>query len=191
MWLAPEVTVAPTGDVFDLDTVKKFLRVDTDAEDTDIAQIAADACAQIETMAGVRLLTQTVVLRAASFADLDHFDTGPVQSVASVKYLDPQGLEQTLDPATWERFGAGLDQGVRCKVGSRWPSARPVADAIRVTAVVGYGADSASVPPPLRRAAFLLIGDWYENREDTIAERSVTPQQIPNGVQAILTNFRP
>lgn len=188
MWMMPEVTVAPVGDVIDLAAVKQFLRVSTDAEDSDIAALAADACAQIEKFSGVRFLTQTMVLRARSFADLEHFPVGPVSGITAISYSDPLGASHTLDPAAYERFGADLEQGVRCAVGSRWPSTRAVADAVRVTAVVGYGA-GANVPAPLRRAALLLIGDWYENREDTIAERSVTPQTIPNGVAAILANF--
>jgi uncharacterized phiE125 gp8 family phage protein len=185
MWMDAETTVAPSEDAIPLADAKAFLRVTSTAEDTTIGDMVASAVGDIESKTGLRIQSQTCVLRCSSFEDLDHFVTGPVASITSIAYLDASGEEQTLDPATYELFGAKLDRGVRPASGQRWPSVRGVSDAVRVTASVGY----ATLPAALKRAILLLTADWYENRADTVADRSVTPQTMPNGVASIIVNF--
>lgn len=189
MWYPARTTVAPTDDVLDLSEAKIYLRVDGDDQDDIIARDGRSAAQHVEAYTGTRLLTQTVELRAGSFDDLDRLPIGPVQSITSVQYLDPTGAQQTLDESQWEPFGVGLEQGIRTSVNARWPAARAVSDAIVVTAVVGYGTFD-DIPEPVMRAVFLLLGDFWINREDTIAERSVTPVTLPNGVDTNLVNFR-
>ncbi|MEG3144222.1 head-tail connector protein [Sphingomonas sp. RT2P30] len=191
MWLAAQTTVQPSGDVVALAEAKAFLRLDAGftADDVTVVGQVAAAIMHIQKETGLRFLTQTVVLRASDFTDLIHLPVGPVQSVSSVEYLDSNGMAQMLDPSNYEHFGADLDQGVRAAFNYRWPVVRRVADAVKVTAVVGYGAP-ADVPTLLHQAIMMLAADWYENREDTVAERSVKPETMPNGVTAILSNFR-
>jgi len=189
MWLPPQTTVAPTDVIIAPVAAKDYLRVDTSDDDQAVTDAVADAVSHVESYTGTRLATQTVKLRTGSFGDLDHFPIGPVQSISSITYLDAAGAEQTLDPDSYELFGAGLESGIRSAINVTWPITRQVKDAISVTAVVGYGA-AADVPRAVRRAVLLLVGDYYQSREDTIAERSVVPATLPNGVDTLLANHR-
>jgi uncharacterized phiE125 gp8 family phage protein len=189
MWFPPVTTEQPAGDVLSLDDAKTYLRVETDDQDDEITRAVASAVQHIEAYTGTRLLTQTVELLAGSFDDLRRFQIGPVQSIATLTYLDTSGEEQTLDPDQFKLFGAGLARGIRPAYGVRWPNLQSVEDAIKIIAVVGYGA-ADDVPEPVMRAVLLMLGDLYVNREDTIAERSVTPSTLPNGIDANLVNFR-
>jgi uncharacterized phiE125 gp8 family phage protein len=177
----------PDGDVIQLDEAKTYLRVDDESEDEIVERAVRSATEHVEAYTATRLLAQTVELRASSFDDLDRLPIGPVQDIKSIEYLDTSGAPQTLAADRYELFGAGLERGIRPAVNARWPAIRKVSDAIVVTAVVGY---DTSIPEPVMRAVFLLLGDFYSNREDTIAERSVTPVTLPNGVDANLANFR-
>src|SRR4030067_2296692 len=74
------------------------LRVSTSTDDTDIAMLITAARKMAETYTLHALVTQTWELV------LDGFPTGgivvpmpPLQSVTSVKYIDTDGVQQTLD----------------------------------------------------------------------------------------------
>jgi len=189
MWFPAQTTESPSGNVIELDEAKTYLRVDDDSQDEVISRAVASAVGHVEAYTATRLLTQTVELRAGTFDDLDHLPIGPIQSIVSIQYLDTLGATQTLDASQYELFGAGLERGIRPAINFRWPTVRRVSDAIMVTAIVGYGAPG-DAPEPVMRAVFLLLGDLYSNREDTIAERSVTPVTLPNGIDTNLANFR-
>jgi uncharacterized phiE125 gp8 family phage protein len=189
MWLPAITTVPPEAPPITLDMATSQLRGIAADEGPYVDGLISSARARIESYTGLRLVSQTLELRAGSFADLAHFEVGPVRSIESIRYLDQAGAEQLLDPETYELFGAGLTRGVRPAFGQRWPAIRPVDDAIVVTAIVGYDLDG-SLPADVSHALLLLVGDWYQNREDTIAERSVTPAALPNGVTTLLTDWR-
>lgn len=192
MWMPATTTTPSTGVVVSLSDAKAFLRLDAGftAEDGEIAGLIVAAASEIERETGLRLLTQTVRLQASEFRDLDHFQVGPIVSISSVSYLDPAGATVTLGPSAYESFGADLEYGLRPAFAARWPSVRRTRDAVRVVAVIGYGA-AADIPAPIQLAIKMLVADWYENREDTVAERSVKPETMPNGVSRLLVNFRP
>lgn len=189
MWYPARTIDAPDGDVVTLEDAKTFLRVDGDDEDGLIEDAVAGATGAIEAYTDTRLLSQVVEVRCGAFADLGHLPIGPVSGVAEILYLDASGVEQVLDPARYELFGAGLERGIRPSFGGIWPTIRPVSDAIAVRLQVGYGA-SADVPDPVVRAVLLLAGDFYAHRAETIVERSVAPQALPTGVAFNLSNFR-
>jgi uncharacterized phiE125 gp8 family phage protein len=100
----------------------------------------------------------------------------PLQSIESVKYLDADGVEQTWDPSlyvvdapTGPRARAGR---IAPAYGETWPVVLPQVDAIKIRFIAGYGDAGADVPAPLRRAMLLIIGSWYENRENEVIERA-------------------
>jgi uncharacterized phiE125 gp8 family phage protein len=79
----------------------------------------------------------------------------------TVTYFDDSGVEQTLDPTTYEVFA----NKITLLVGSAWPdmiSRRQ--DCIRIEYPCGYGDDASDVPPRLRTAIRFLANWWYENR---------------------------
>jgi uncharacterized phiE125 gp8 family phage protein len=161
MFMSPATIVAPEDTAVTLQQAKQFLRMDSPVFDAELATHVAGACGQIEAITGTRFIEQTVLLRAGSFRDLELLPIGPVQDVTDIAYLDAAGGVQTLDPDTYELFGAGLEKGLRPAAGGAWPSTRGAADAVRVTAIVGYGA-SADVPDAVRTAIFLTIKALFE-----------------------------
>ncbi len=188
-WLLHAVTAAPAEEPVSLAQARAQLQIEADDSDfdTELAIYIPAARQYVEAYTGLKLVTQTVDLRCSCFADLGRLPLAPVASITSVKYLDTEGAEQTLDPSVWEAcLVPALEPRIRLKVGQTWPTRRPVDDAVRVVAVAGYGA-AAAVPAPIVLAMQLLIGDWFANREDSTA---LNLRPMPNGVAALLENFR-
>jgi uncharacterized phiE125 gp8 family phage protein len=143
----------------------------------------------VERSTGTRLITQTVTSQRADLADCMSIPFGPIQSL-SITYLDLAGTAQTLSTLLYAITGLGtLRTKVDLLLGKAWPALLPHPAAVTITAVVGYGAVATNVPAALRQAILLLVGDFYANREDTIAERGVAPATLPNGVDGLLANY--
>ena len=83
------------------------------------------------------------------------FSLKPIQSIASIKYLDVDGNEQTLDPTTY-KYDAGR-RHVYLTAESAWPTVYPEQNAVTVSAVCGYGANPSDVPWEIKEAILLLV----------------------------------
>jgi uncharacterized phiE125 gp8 family phage protein len=91
-------------------------------------------------------------------------ELSPVQSITSLKYLDVDGVLQTLSPDVYELgecHGIGF---VRLKKDQQWPTTYGVEDCIVVRHVVGYGAAASDVPARIRSAIKLHAAHYFLNR---------------------------
>jgi len=178
MWLPPIVTVEPVSEPVTLAEAKAQCRVDGSDSDTELNIYIKAARIFVEEYCGIKLVSQTVVLRCGHFCDFIDLPVAPLSAVSSVKYLDTDGVEQTLDTAIYESVLVGLDPSIRLKINQTWPAIRPcVNDAIRVTATAGY----ATIPEPIRAAIMLIISSWFDNR---------TVGPVPDGAVSLLSNYR-
>jgi uncharacterized phiE125 gp8 family phage protein len=155
------------------------LEADTD-EDALIASLVTSAREIIETQTGRALITQTWELT------LDRFPCGtvgygaswvkqtqiqlpkpPIQSVTSVKYIDTDGVLQTLASTEYVVDTTSMRGRIVPAFGKVWPSTRATINAVTIRFVAGYG-DAAKVPESLKNAMKLMLGGAYENRESLI-----------------------
>lgn len=189
MWMPAVTTVQPVREPVLPADAATYLNAPDDLDGATTAVLAARS--HVETYTGLRLVTQTVRIKAGSFADLERFQIAPIRSIASISYRDAgTGANQVLDPAAYELFGDGIEWGVRPAFNKSWPTARAIDDAVTVTVIAGYGDDGTACPPAVTRAILLLCGDFYQNREDTIADRGLVVAHMPTGSATLLQNFR-
>lgn len=106
----------------------------------------------------------------------------PLQSVEWIKYLDPAGVEQTLDPSAY-RVLHGTPGGVVPAAGRCWPATLCGPDVVTVRFVAGYGG-AAAVPAHVKAAIKLFVGDLYEHRESYVVGQA--PAEIPGYVRNVL-----
>ena len=158
---------------------KGHLRVDH-ATDNDLITLQIVAARQlIEAVTGRALITQTWRL------DLPEFPTepepivlprAPTASITTVQYLDLQGTLTTLDAANYLLLAdAGPTAGPAQLVPAwnvLWPDTREQPNAVRITFICGYGL-AVAVPPPLKAAILLHVGDLYANREAATAGTTI------------------
>lgn len=156
--------VAPTAEPIELQDAKRFLRIDGDSLDGDVAMLIGAARGDIEDMTGLRLVEQTVEVRADAFSDFAHLEVGPVVAVAEIRYLDQQGAPQVLEPARYELTGAGLDRGIFAATGATLPQMRTGRGAIVAKLLVGYGGDGDALPQNLRWAMLASIRGKFEDK---------------------------
>jgi hypothetical protein len=113
----------------------------------------------------------------------------PLVSVSSVKYIDVNGTQQTLDPATYT-VDATSEPGVIVPAyGAMWPATRAVRNAVTIQFVCGYGTAATDVPAALRAAILLMVGDLFENREAVTGDARAAYVDNPT-VARLIAPFR-
>ena len=162
-----KLIIPPAVEPITLAEARDHLRLDADntALDAQIAiwiTAAREAC---EHEIHRALITQTWELV------LDEFPCGalrltlpPLQSILSVKYLDPAGTETTLAPSEYS-MDKDTEPGfvVPSLAAGAWPSTQGTINAVRVQFRVGYGDTSAAVPRSLIEWMKLHLGIAYCN----------------------------
>jgi uncharacterized phiE125 gp8 family phage protein len=140
------------------------------------------------------LYTELAFISRSFGVYLDKFPSGalripcaPLVSVESVKYFDGNNVEQTLDPSSY--YVDSKSKPGRIAPVSSWPAtyARPNAVSIEVTA--GFGT-IVNVPQVIKQAMLLMIGDMYENREETSTGSNMAGSMMPITAEMLLRPFR-
>jgi uncharacterized phiE125 gp8 family phage protein len=104
----------------------------------------------------------------------------------SVKYYDTDGVEQTLDVA--EYYEDAKSKPARIVPVSSWPATKDRPNAVTITIEAGYGATADKVPQVIKQALLLMVGDMYENREETVVGTIVST--LPLTADRLLRPFR-
>ena len=87
----------------------------------------------------------------------------PAVAVTSVKYLDGDHVERTIDAADYVLDAEMEPATVAPALGKSWPSVavgRPGAVRVRFTA--GYGTTADDVPQRIQQCLRLLVAHWYD-----------------------------
>lgn len=197
------LVLGPAADPVSLAEAKAHCRVYIDDDDGLIAGYALAARMHLETETRRAFLTQTwdCTLDNEWPWEWDRRKQGrkyritlpkaPLQSIASISYVDSSGTTQTLAADQYrvsganERLGEGL---IEPAYGVTWPSLRDQSAAVTVRFVCGYGPVSNPFPEELRQAVLLLLGHWYENRETVIVGNPAT--EMPLSVSSLIFPFR-
>lgn len=108
-----------------------------------------------------------------SFPDAIELILPPIISVQSVKYIDENGDQQTLDPQDYFLDSVSEPGYLVPAAGRAWPATQDRINAVEVEYTAGY-ADSA-IPSPIKTWILLAMGDLYEQRTRS-AEKPVVPQ---------------
>jgi uncharacterized phiE125 gp8 family phage protein len=186
-----ETAILPIGEEpVSLTMAKAQLRYeDETVEDGHILGLIQAAREHVEKYTGTALVPAAVTMTFDRFESLGKLTKGPVQSITEVKYLDANGVEQTLDPATYEFINVAADPlrpRIRLAFNQSWPAVRCAEDAVRVSAVVGY----TVVPMPLIRVIQFLVALWFDERNPVAVDVRGVPTELPHTVEALLANFR-
>lgn len=168
-----KLITAPAAEPVTLTEAKLHARVDHVADDTLITALIAAARQDAEHLTGRALITQTWEMVLPEFADSMDLDLGPVASITSVKYLDSDGVEQTLASTVYDLIEEALPPRLVLKTGQSWPATYTAEDAVRIRFVAGYGADATYVPAAIRAWLWVRISSLYAQREAFVAGVSV------------------
>jgi uncharacterized phiE125 gp8 family phage protein len=180
-WLDGE----PAVELLSLEEVKQHLKVVTDEEDALITGYVAAAIGHLDGedgWLGRSITRQTHTLRLSCLSrSRIRLPYPPVVSVTSVTHHDGSEAFATVDPASYELVGRHLQP----KFGQSWPIVSPASGAVLITYAAGY----TVLPPALRAALLLMIGDLYAARE-TFVLGSAAAVPMSTTVEALLSPLR-
>lgn len=93
----------------------------------------------------------------------------PLQTVDSIKYIDTNGVEQTLDSTAYRVLTGGEPGAVQPIYGTVWPNTLADLETVKIRFSCGYGpiapATSLNVPKAILQWQLINIANLYENRE--------------------------
>ena len=178
----------PTSTAISLAEAKAFLRVDSDYDDDDtyITSLIDVGTQVVEEFTRRRLITQTYNIFYDEFPPYIDLQVGEVASVTHVKYYDTDNSLQTLAASNYD-----VDTKVRpgriyqSNTGD-FPNTYERPNAVEVEFVVGSAA--SDVPAPIVQAMYIVIGRYYENRQDVVT--GTIASELPLMVDHLLTPYR-
>lgn len=180
-------SLSPSSEPLLLADVKNYLRVPSSvtADDDFIEGLITEAREYVERFTGRALINRAVTEYFDFFPKAGDSNPrvlslyrGPVSAVTSVSYVPDGGTPDSY--TTWDNtsnskyfvdFASGANFPGACRINLRdgvdWPTIEPYVNAVKVVYTAGYGADGSTVPGPLKRAMYRLIGRWYYSPEET------------------------
>ena len=155
-------------DVLSTADAKAWMRVDTSADDSLIADLVAESIDFVEEQYGFQLIEKTVTVEYEYYGKEVRLPLYPVQSVTSIKAIDQDGTETTLTSDEYYLTGDTLI--IDSVYGWEVPD-----DRIRLKVV--YVAGYSSIPSGITLGLKKLVASNYEDRQDVV-EGNVS--EMPN-----------
>jgi len=186
--MTTRLVTAPAEEPVTLAQARAHLQEPPTSQDAQILAMAFAAREHAETFTGRALVTQTWELL------LDRFPSGreielpfpPLQSVTSVKYIDPDGAEQTFASSNYHVDAAATPGRLRLKSTASWPAIAEQPNAVTVRFVAGYGG-MAAVPFTIKAAILLVVGHLFAHREEN---QDFAVHAMPLGAERLLWPHR-
>lgn len=188
--LRTQIVTAPAAMPINLFEVKDQLRIEHSDDDALLARLinVAVAMTDVKGVLGHAMITQTwAQWMGPNPTQAVQLLLGPVQSVSAVKYYDEAGVLQTDTLSNYSVFGVPSKTTVEPKEGFSWPVTQERDDAIKIEYIIGYGDSENDVPDTIRHALMLIIGHWYDNREQAQMDEL---SEIPFGFMELLNIHR-
>lgn len=146
--------------------------VDGTTDDTLITGLIMTARRAAEHRTGRALVTQQWEYTHDDFDSRIDLPKPALISVQSVKYLDSDGVLQTLASSEYQVVTSELIGYIVPAYGKSWPSCRVQPDSVVVAYTAGFG-NAAAVPDDIKTWMKMAISTMYNQREGIITGISV------------------
>jgi len=162
------ITTSPPPNVVNLQDVKAYLRIESDAtfDDAVINSMVETATEKVRSLTGRALLQTTYALSVNDFRDIE-LPKPPFSSLVSITYIDKNGAEQNLSSDLYRIDDAEEPTVIRFdRLGDL-----PVLDdqnplPITINYTSGYS-NSAEIPSPIKTYIMMIVGDLYDGYRGT------------------------
>lgn len=165
-----KLITAPTDTPISLVEARAQCTIDADitAFDVMLQLYIAASVKTCEHRTGRKLMPQTweLALDAFPFNEIE-LPFAPVKEIVSVKYLDSDGIEQTIGNVNYSLDNYSLKNWLLPGYEFDWPETLNAANAVKIQFIAGY--DSAAlVPDNLKLWLLLAVATYFKNRESVI-----------------------
>lgn len=187
-----KLVTAPTEEPVSRVEAKAHLRVDITDDDAYIDGLIVGARIAAEQIARRSFVTQTFDFSMSEWPSEISFalPRPPLVNVTSITYVDSAGVTQTMSAGDYVVDSDSEPGRIWLNYGKTWPtSALRPGPAIKVRYQAGYGA-AVDVPMQYKQAILLMVGHFYENREEIVVQSGVAAVQMPMAAESLLTMDR-
>lgn len=172
--------ITPPADLpVTLAEARAFLRVDHDEDDAGISAMLSAAVNLLDGRNGILgrcLEPQTWELLLDRFPEAEiRLPVGPVESVTSVAFTDPEGAEAEVSGGSFVLDNAATFEGWIVPTVA-WPATLATVNAVRVRFVAGTG-----TPDAIKQSLLAMVAERYDGR---------TGKLLTPGIVADLAPFR-
>ena len=157
-----KVVTAPASLPVTIAEAKAFSRITISDDDTLLTALIATATAHAEHYTGIRFVTQTLDLYLDSFPGAigTILVPGPVASITSIKYIDADGDEQTMDSADYITDLVSNPARITPAFEGEWPETRGQVNAVTVRFV--QGGSTSACPEEAKTFIKVYVGHIYD-----------------------------
>ena len=182
------VDIAASTAILTTAEAKTHLKVDTDADDTLIDNIISAATESAQIFTNRYFINTTITQHGDNWNDIATLFKSKVSSITHIKYFDSDNSEQTLATSVWLSDINHQPARIGLKPNQSFPSLADRINAVNCKYVVGYGSAASDVPEGIREAVLLIVGNWYENRQEVVVGRIAT--ELPKSAQYLLEQYK-
>jgi uncharacterized phiE125 gp8 family phage protein len=182
-----------------VDDVKIALRINCDDDDALIETYITAAREMVETATSRDLIEKTYNLYMDGFSDsdyvLDRYSLSsivdivrvPVTAITSVEYIASDTINGNYTVLPPENYQTDIiSQPARIYFEKLPKYKSKTLNAIKITFKSGYISDN--IPQPLVQAIMLIVGHWYENRQDVVTGTQVN--SVPETSKWLIDRYR-
>lgn len=144
-----------------LEAAKNNLGIDGAAMDGMVTAWVAGIVAHVEHQTGRALVQQGWRVTLDGFSAAIRLGS-PTISVESVKYLDADGAQQTLDPADYLLDLVSEPAYIVPAPGKAWPSTAGRINAVTVDYTCGYGPDDSTIPAGIKLFILAKLREQFD-----------------------------
>ena len=183
--MALTLITKPTAEPVSVEMAKSHLRVTHNADDAYIEQLCKAVRTWTEGYLHRALITQTWDWKLDHGFPCSPFKVPlpPLQSITSIKYIDIDGVEQTVTSSVYDVDIASEPGRIALAWGQSWPSVREQMNNVTIRMVCGYG-DVVDVPKEIVHAMKILLSHLYEHREPVIVGAAIA--NVPHSIESLL-----
>lgn len=151
----------PQEPVVSIEEARTAARVNGTDMDSEIMIRVAALTAEAEHIIGQAIINRTYQVTLPRFPAGIPVPALPFGSVVEILYRDVDGAEQTLSTDVFTVDQSLAIPEVIPAEGFEWPATKERRDAVKVTFVVGHGADSSSTPPAFKGYILAKVREYF------------------------------
>ncbi len=160
-----QLITAQTEWAIELPEVKDHLKEATTSDDAYIQELIYAAQEKIKGDYDIYLNEETYDFLLDEFPKEIYIWGWPIASITSVKYTDGNGVTQTVDSSNYATDLFSRPARIASMNSYTWPTPRDSINAVQVRFVTGFTSPKV-IPQDIKEAMYLIIADWFDNRED-------------------------
>lgn len=193
-------TIGTVNEVVSLEEARTQLRVvafgspASHPDDTYISRLIVAARQFCEEYTGISIGSKQYEVALDEFPD-NILLVPYTHTINSVTYVDTDGATQTIDQSNYHLDNYSEPSWLLPASEYEWPNTLDGANVVKVNFDAGFTdglvTNDNPCPEAIKQAILLLVGSWYENRQqDVMSNTKYTMNELPSGAYALLQPYR-